>query len=114
MRDWLGARCGRGDHGFDPLGRQTLAQVVGVIGAVCHQPPERAGPIEEACCDRDVVDVAGGQDEDARPALGVGERVELAGAAAARFAEGLLEGPPFPPPAERCALTCVLSMAAKP
>ena len=88
--------------------------MVGIIGTVGHQPSERAGAIEKACCDRDVVDVAGSQDEDARPALGIGERVELAGAAAARFAERLLEGPPFPPPAERCALTCELSIAAKP
>ena len=88
--------------------------MVGIIGTVGHQPSERAGAIEKACCDRDVVDVAGSQDEDARPALGIGERVELAGAAAARLAEGLLEGPPFPPPAERCALMCVLSIAAKP
>ena len=88
--------------------------MVGIIGAVGDQPPERAGAIEQACGDRDVVDVAGGQDEDARPALGVGERVELAGAAAARLTERLLEGPPFPPLAERCALTCVLSIAARP
>ena len=88
--------------------------MVGIIGTVGHQPSERAGAIEKACCDRDVVDVAGSQDEDARPALGIGERVELAGAATARLAERLLEGPPFPPPAERCALTCVLSIAAKP
>lgn len=114
MRDRLGARCGRGDHGLDPLGRQAVAEMVGIIGTVGHQPSERAGAIEKACCDRDVVDVAGRQDEDARPALGIGERVELAGAAAARLAERLLEGPPFPPPAERCALTCVLSIAARP
>ena len=88
--------------------------MVGIIGTVGHQPSERAGAIEKACCDRDVVDVAGSQDEDARPALGVGERVELARAAAPGLAERLLEGPPFPPPAERCALTCVLSIAAKP
>jgi len=70
--------------------------------------------IEQAGRDRDVVDVAGGQDEDARPALGVGERMELAGATAPRLAERLLEGPPFPPLAERCALIWVLSIAAKP
>jgi hypothetical protein len=40
--------------------------------------------------------------------------VELARLPAARVAEGLDEGPPFPPAAERCALMCVLSIAASP
>jgi len=88
--------------------------MVGVIGAIGHQPADRSGAVEKAGSDRDVVDVAGSQDEDARPALGVGERVELARAAAPGLAERLLEGPPFPPAAERCALICVLSIAARP
>ena len=88
--------------------------MIGVIGAVGDQATQRPGAVEQGRRDGDVVDVAGGQDEDARPAFAVGERVELAGAAAARFAERLLEGPPFPPLAERCALICVLSIAASP
>ncbi len=85
--------------------------MVGVIGAIGDEPPDRSGAVEKARRNGDVVDVAGGQDEDARPTLFVRERVELAGAAAARFAERLPEGPPFPPAAERCALMCVLSIA---
>jgi hypothetical protein len=88
--------------------------MVGVISAVSQESSERPDPIEQACRDRDVVDIAGGQDERARPAFAVGECVELAGAAASRLAERLLEGPPFPPLAERCALMWVLSIAASP
>lgn len=112
--DRLGARCGRGDHGLGVLGRQPVAQMVGVIGAIGHEPPDRSGAVEKTGCDSDIVDVTGSQDEDARPALGIDERVELARAATPGLAERLLEGPPFPPAAERCALICVLSIAARP
>ncbi len=62
---------------------------------------DRPGTIEELGRNRDVVDIAGGQDQDARAPFLVGEGVELAGTAAAGLAEALLERPPFPPPAER-------------
>ena len=88
--------------------------MVRIVGLVGEQLPDWAGALDELCGDRDIVDVARGQDEDARPAFRVGERVELARAPAAGFAERLLEGPPFPPAAERCALMCVLSIAARP
>ena len=44
----------------------------------------------------------------------VAQRVKLARLAAARVAERLEIGPPFPPPAERCALMWELSMATLP
>ena len=88
--------------------------MIGVISAVGDEAVERSGAIEQVAGNRDVVDVAGGQDEDARPPFAVRERVELARPAAARFAERLPEGPPFPPLADRCALMCVLSIAASP
>ena len=69
--------------------------MVGIIGAVGRQSSERLVAIEKACCDPNVVAVVGSQDEDARPALGIGEAVELAGAAAARLDERVLEGPLF-------------------
>jgi hypothetical protein len=49
-----------------------------------------------------------------RPALLVGQAVELAGPSAARGADRLDEGPPFAPPAERCALMWVASIATLP
>lgn len=73
----------------------VAAQVVGVRGAVGDEPPDRSGMVEKTGRDGDVVDVAGGQDQDTRPAFGVGERVELARAATLGLAERLLE-PPLP------------------
>ena len=78
--------------------------MVGIVSAVCDEPADRSGKIEKGGSDSDVVDVAGGQQQDARASLLVGQRVELARPAAARVADGLEERPPFPPAAERCAL----------
>ena len=58
--------------------------------------------------------VAWSNHEDAWSAGGIGQRVDLGGAAATRSADGLFEDPPFPPAAERCALTCEASIAAVP
>jgi len=114
VRDWLGAGCGRGDHSFGALGSQPMAQMVGIIAAVGDEPADRPGLVQKTCRDGDVVDVAGRQQEDAWPSILVGQRVELARPPAARGADRLLEGPPFPPAAERCALIWVLSIAAVP
>jgi hypothetical protein len=88
--------------------------MVCVIGLIGEQLPDRAGVLDQLGGDGDVIGVAGRQEEDARPALFVGERVELARPPAAGFAERLLERPPFPPDADRCALIWVLSIAARP
>jgi hypothetical protein len=42
--------------------------------------------------------------------LAVGQRMDFRRAAAARAADGLVRLPPFPPAAERCALTAKLSI----
>ena len=91
-----------------------MAQMVGIIAAVGDQPADRSGPVQKVCRDGDVVDVAGRQQEDAWPSLRVRQRVELARPPAARGADRLLEGPPFPPAAERWARIWVLSIAAVP
>ena len=88
--------------------------MVGVVSAICDEPMDRSGKIEKGGSDGDVVDVAGGQQQDARTPFLVGQRVELARPAPARVADGLDERPPFPPAAERCALMWVLSIAAVP
>jgi len=88
--------------------------MVGVVSAICDEPSDRPGQVEQGSGDGDVVDVAGRQQQDAGASLLIGQRVELARAAAARVADGLEERPPFPPAAERCALMWVLSIAAVP
>ena len=51
----------------------------------------------------------GGEAAAAREAATIGQAVDLGRAAAARDANRLAPFPPFPPLAERCAFTCVLS-----
>jgi hypothetical protein len=60
----------------------------------------------------DIVDVAGAEQEHTGPATLVDQAMDLGGAASARAAYGLEEGPPFAPAADRCALTWVASIAA--
>ena len=91
-----------------------MTQMIGIVGFVCDQLFEGPRPLDQLSGDRDVVRITGGQDQDARPALLVRECVELARASATGLPKRLLKGPPFPPAAERCALMCVLSIAAKP
>jgi len=75
--------------------------VVGIVAPISEQPGHRSRPLQQGAGDADVVDVAGAQQQDARPSLAVAQRVEFAGLAAARLAERLDVGPPFAPPAER-------------
>ena len=65
--DGTGARRGRGDDGLDPAFGQQVAQVVCIVGFVGKQLPDRTGTLDQLRGDRDVVGIAGGQDEDARP-----------------------------------------------
>lgn len=88
--------------------------MVGIVAAVGNEAAERADSADQVGGDSDVVDVAGGQQQDPGPALGVGQAVELRRAPATRAADGLREVPPFAPAAERWALMWVLSMATVP
>ena len=88
--------------------------MVSVISAIGDEPADWSCEIEEPRCNGDIVDVAGGQNQDAWPAMLVGQRMKLARPAPTRVADRLEERPPFPPAAERCALMWVLSIAAVP
>lgn len=91
---------------------QKLAQAVGIVSLIGDEAPDRTCRRNQGPSHRDVVDVAGREQQDTRPAVAVGRRVDFRGAAAARATDGFAEGPPFPPAAERCALMWELSMAA--
>ena len=89
-----------------PLRAQVSAQPVGVVALVGDQAADPAGRVgQHGWRGGDVAGVAGRQQQDAGPAEDVGEGVDLGGLAAARGADGLRLRPPFPPWAERCALT---------
>ncbi len=55
--------------------------------------------------------LAAGQEEGDRAALTIGQGVDLGGAPATRAADGLVEFPPFPPAAQRWALTAEESIS---
>ena len=82
-----------------------MAQLVGVVGLVGEESPDRAGEPEQLGRHGHIMLIARREQQDARPSVGVGQGVERRRATAARAPNCLLEGPPFPPPAERCALT---------
>ena len=58
----------------------------------------------------DVGGLAGREIEGQGPAMFVAQGMDLGVASALCAADGLSRGPPFPPPAQRCALTWVVSM----
>jgi hypothetical protein len=58
--------------------------------------------------------IAWAEKQDARTTFCVGQRVDLGRTPAARAADRFAVRPPFPPPAERCALIIELSIATVP
>jgi len=93
------------NDGLDVLSQQTGAPMVGVIGLVGEQitrPRQMASEHDGAL---DVGGLAGGQIEGQGPAVFVAQGVDLGVSAALGAADGLSRSPPFPPPAQRCALT---------
>ena len=105
--------AGRDDGLGAPLGNQP-ADGIAVVAAVGDKAPKRPEGSQQRRCGRRIGGVAGGQQDPSWPSCFVGRGVQLAGPPAARGAERLLESPPFPPAAERCALMWVLSIAASP
>jgi len=100
----LSRRVGR-DDGLDAACREPIAQFAGVVGAVCEQTLWRWRAAQHLGRASEVVDVAGGDHERPGSTLVVGQGVDLGRAAAPGGADGVGEGPPFAPAAERCALT---------
>ncbi len=98
------------DVGDRALLLDEITDGVAVIGLVGEHDGARRKVIQQHISGATVGDIAGRQQEAERPAFTVGERVELAVAAAPADADRLAARPPFPPPAERCAFMWVLSI----
>lgn len=109
---WVLASRIRRDDGLAALSAQPIAQRTGVIGPVGEQATGCAGDGEQVPGTGEIVGVAGCQRERERSALAVGQRVNFGGTTTARAPDRIAIGPPFAPPAERCALTCMLSIEA--
>ena len=89
---------------------QPLAQFRAVVGPIADEFLGRVDPTDQARGRRAVVRLASGQQDGKKTALSICECVDFRVAPAARAANRLSLLPPFPPAAERCALTCVLSI----
>ncbi len=90
---------------------QPVPELSGIVGAIGDQ---LAGCWDAPQQGRSAVQIVGlprRHCEGERPAGMVGYGVNFGRPSAARSPDGLFEGPPFAPAAERCALTCVESTA---
>ena len=101
-------------HGMLAAVCKEAAQVVGVVALVAEQFARWRDSRDQRGGGGDVGDIAAGQQDGMRAALGVAERVDLGGAPTARAADRLVAGvaftPLFAPAAERCAFTAELSI----
>src|SRR6478736_2122494 len=102
-----------GITGFDAVLAQRLAERVAVISLVTEQLGDAVEQTDTCRPDCAVGSVARREDQDPRAAQLIDKAVNLAVAPALSDANRLFRRPPFPPPAQRCALTCVLSRAIR-
>src|SRR5205814_2684345 len=89
---------------------QFVAEFAAVVTLVAEQPFRRLHSADQALRDRAIMRFASSQQDGEKAPLSICECVNLRVAPAARAANSLLLLPPFPPAAERCALTCVESI----
>jgi hypothetical protein len=99
--NWLAAVLGK-----------PFAQGPRVIGAIGEQAAGRAGDGQQIARACQVMRVAGGQDQREGPSPLIGQGVNLGGTTTARAPDAVMEGPPFAPAADRCALMCIESTEA--
>ena len=84
-----------------------MVGVIGLVGEQVARPGQMAGEHDGAL---DVSGLPGCQIEGQGPALFVAQGMDLGVSSAFSATDGLSRSPPFPPPAQRCALTWVVSM----
>jgi len=92
------------------LALDQIADRVAVLSLVGQHDGAQCKIIEQDIGRAAIGNLTTRQQEAEWPAFAIGERVQLAVAAASADPDRLDERPPFPPPAERCAFMCVLSM----
>ena len=99
----LAGGIGRDDGIGTPLA-EPVTQRVGVVGPISNQAGWDHDEGEEIARAFQIVRIARRQGEGNGPAASVGQGMDLGRTPAARAADGVREGPPFAPAAERCAL----------
>ena len=99
-----------GNDWFGSAVPQRLAQFRAVVGLVADQAFGRLASAYEPLCNGAIVRLTAGQEDGEEAAPSIRECVYLRVAPASRATNSLLLLPPFPPDAERWALTCVESI----
>ena len=97
---WIGR-----DDSLDLALGEFDAQTVGIIGPVSQQTARMWNHSDQTAGADQIVGVARGDQQGQRSADLVGQRMDFARLPATRTADGVGEGPPFAPAAERWALT---------
>jgi len=105
LAGWVGR-----NHCFDAAVGQPITKAVGVVSPVGEQPSRRSDCRQQIACGRQIMAIAGcDQEGDGAPSV-LGQGMDFCGAPAARATNRLLEVPPFAPAAARWALMCVESI----
>jgi hypothetical protein len=94
-----------------PALTQEAPEPIAVISRVGGQATARWNSADQSGRDADIAEMSRGHFDGDGASAPIDDGVDFRGAAAARAANRLRLGPPFPPAAERCALAVVLSMA---
>lgn len=90
---------------------EEATQPIAVVSSVGGQTGARRNSADQGCGHPNIAQVAGRHFDGDGASAFVNNGVDFRRAAAARAADRLRLGPPFPPAEERCALAVVLSMA---
>jgi hypothetical protein len=90
---------------FGPAPMQFSAQLGAVVNLIAEHVFRRLHSAEKTLSDRAVVRFASGQQDGDEAPFSICECVDLRVAPASRAANSFFLLPPFPPDAERCALT---------
>ena len=97
------------DDGPGPALDNLSAEFIAIVPLIGDQSAHRWSERQDLGCRRDVGVLAGREVKGMGTADGIAQRVDFGRANAARAADCLRALPPYPPLAERCALTEVLS-----
>jgi len=98
------------DHRTGTALGQEKPERVAVVGSIGGTQAARRQRFEQAACDRCIAALAGRYLECEGTAASIDNSMDFCRSPAARAADRLEIGPPFPPAAERCTLAVVLSI----
>jgi len=99
------------NNGFRSAFGKPIPELAGIVGPIREQALGHRRAFQHLGRASQIMRITGCEDEGTRTAMLIGQRMDLCCTASARGADGVREGPPFAPAAERCALTYVESTA---